>query len=281
VVELIQGGAIGPVSEAHVWCDRGIKPVGAAVLAAERIPAGFDWDSWLGPAPLRPYNPGYWNGGNLNWNRRWEFGNGVLGDMGSHLIDLPFWALELHQPTSIASEGPDPDPIACPPWQVVTWEHPARTGNPNCQVPTKVVWYHGQEGMQRRAAVLQPMVGDDTKINEWPIGVAFVGTKGVLVADYKRLLLCPVAKFVGFQAPAQSIQPSIGHYLEWIQAAKTGGESLCHFAYSGALIEHNLLGNVAHRLGSKLVWDAAKFAVGNVPAAAAMLTKDYRAGWSV
>ena len=92
VVELVQGGAIGAVREAHIWCGRSIKPVGQAV------PDSFDWNSWLGPAADREYNQGYWKGGNLNWNRRWEFGNGVLGDMGSHLIDLPWWALKLNTP---------------------------------------------------------------------------------------------------------------------------------------------------------------------------------------
>ncbi|UUO09187.1 Gfo/Idh/MocA family oxidoreductase [Blastopirellula sp. J2-11] len=280
-VELIQSGAIGPVTEAHVWCSRTINPVETAVLKQETTPAGFDWDVWLGPAAMRPYNTQYWKGGNLNWNRRWEFGNGVLGDMGSHLIDLPYWALGLHRPTSVVSEGPAADEIACPPWQQVTWEHPAREGNPNWAAPTKVVWYHGPEGMQRRSDYLQPLVGDATKINDWSIGVAFVGPQGVLVADYGKVVLAPADKFQDFQPPAQTIAPSLGHYQEWIQAAKTGGETLCNFAYSGALIEHNLLGNVAHRVGEKLDWDAAKLQATNSPQANALLTKEYRNGWKV
>ena len=107
VVELIQAGAVGKVKEAHVWCSRSIKPLGKVELPKEAVPEGFDWDTWLGPAPDRPHNAGYWKGGNLNWNRRWEFGNGVLGDMGSHLVDLPFWALKLRDPMTVASEGPE------------------------------------------------------------------------------------------------------------------------------------------------------------------------------
>ena len=87
-VELIRAGAIGEVTEAHVWCSRGISPIGEAVLPETPVPEGFNWDVWLGPAPERAHNEGYWKGGNLNWNRRWDFGNGVLGDMGSHLNDL-------------------------------------------------------------------------------------------------------------------------------------------------------------------------------------------------
>ena len=104
-VELVRSGAVGAIKEAHVWCGRTIKPIGQAVLPKQEIPAWFDWDVWLGPAPARDYNEGYWKGGNLNWNRRWDFGNGVLGDMGSHLIDLAYWALDLDRPDFSQSRG--------------------------------------------------------------------------------------------------------------------------------------------------------------------------------
>ena len=272
---------ISAITEAHVWCNRGIRPVGPAVLPEQPEVDTFDWDVWLGPAADRPYNQGYWKGGNLNWNRRWEFGNGVLGDMGSHLIDLAFWALDLKRPTSVVSEGPAPDPIGCPPWQQVTWEHAAREDDAPHHAACKVVWYHGGEGMKRRAAYLQPKLGSDTNVNKWGIGVAFVGEHGVIVADYGKIVLSPSAKFKDKPRPEQTIAKSLGHHAEWIHAAKTGGESLCNFDYSGALIEHNLLGNVAHRAGKKLVWDAAAMNCTNAPEANALLTKTYRDGWGI
>ncbi len=146
-VELIKAGAIGKVKEAHVWCSRSIKPIGPAVLDAQPVPANFDWEVWLGPASQREHNQGYWKGGNLNWNRRWDFGNGVPGDMGSHLIDLAWWALDLRHPTKVSSQGPEIDLVAAAPWQEITWQHPG---------DVKVVWYHGSEGMKRRSALLQP-----------------------------------------------------------------------------------------------------------------------------
>lgn len=280
-VELVQSGMIGTVTEAHVWCNRGIRAVGNPVLPEQPQVETFDWDVWLGPAADRPYNAGYWKGGNLNWNRRWEFGNGVLGDMGSHLIDLAFWALELKRPTSVESEGPEPDPIGCPPWQQVAWEHPARDGDGPHHAACKVVWYHGGEGMKRRATFLQPKLGSDADINKWGIGVAFIGENGVVAADYKRIVLSPSVEFKDKPRPEQTIAKSMGHYNEWINAAKTGGESLCNFDYSGALIEHNLLGNVAHRIGKKLEWDAPAMKCTNTPEADALLTKTYRDGWAV
>ena len=281
IVELVRAGAIGPVREAHVWCSRTIRPLEQVVLPEEPIPDYFAWDVWLGPAAERPYNEKYWKGGNLNWNRRWDFGNGVLGDMGSHLIDLPFWALQLKSPTTVASEGPAPDPYACPPWQVVTWEHPARSGNAALAVPVKVIWYHGPEGMRRRAAAIQPRVGNDTDISRWGIGVAFVGDDGVLVGDYGRHLLSPSKKFARYERPEKSIPPSPGHYREWITACKTGSPTLCHFDYSGTLIEHNLLGNVAHRAGQKITWDAQRMSTGSARRAVEFLSKAYRDGWTL
>ncbi len=281
VVELVRAGAVGKVSEAHVWCGRTINPVGEAVLPGQPVPEWFDWDVWLGPAAEREYNGGYWQGGNLNWNRRWEFGNGVLGDMGSHLIDLPWWALGLKHPNRVRSEGPETDLVAAPPWQVVTWDHADADVGGGARGGVKVVWYHGNEGMKRMSDYLQPKVGADTQVGGWHIGVAFVGEGGVLVSDYDKHALSPGEKFKDFKRPDASIPKSAGHYEEWIKACKGEGEALCNFEYSGSLIEHNLLGNLAHRAGVELEWDAEKFRITNDEGANALLTKEYRKGWEI
>ncbi|MGI9242963.1 MAG: Gfo/Idh/MocA family protein [Verrucomicrobiales bacterium] len=271
-VELIRAGAVGKVKEAHVWCSRTIKPVGEVVLEPQPVPDSFDWDVWLGPAPARAYNEGYWKGGNLNWNRRWDFGNGVLGDMGSHLIDLAWWALDLQHPTRVSAEGPEADPVAAPPWQQVTWQHPD---------DIEVFWYHGPEGMKRRRERLQELVGDDTVIDKWGIGVAFVGDAGVLVSDYGKNVLSPAEKFAAYERPAPTIPKSVGHHREWLDACRGDKQTLCNFDYSGRLIEHNLLGNVAHRAGKALDWDAGAFEITNDEAANGLLTKEYRKGWEI
>ena len=282
-VELVRAGAVGQIREAHVWCSRTIRGVDKAKLPAQPTSDTLDWDVWQGPAVDRPYNVGYWKGGNLNWNRRWEFGNGVLGDMGSHLIDLPWWALELKRPDGVMSEGTAADPIAAPPSQICTWTHPEAHVGGGKRGAVKVIWYHGPEGMKRRSDILQPLVGDATVINKWGIGVAFVGERGVLVSDYVKNVLGPKDKFQGYQAPPQSIAKSKGHHREWIEACKGQGETLCNFDYSGSLIEHNLLGNVAHRagVGKQFNWDAKNLKITNDEAANKFLSKEYREGWQV
>ncbi|MGI9455260.1 MAG: Gfo/Idh/MocA family protein [Aeoliella sp.] len=264
VVELVQSGAIGPVREAHVWCGRSSGKVGP-LPATPEIPPHLHWDVWLGPASDRPFNAGYLPG-NLCWNRWWDFGNGVLGDMGSHLIDLPFWALDLKHPEKVYADGPPVDAYANPPWMIVNWDHPATDQRP----AVKVSWYHHKK---------RPPSPTGIDLSTWGIGVMFVGEKGQLVADYDRRVLLPAKEYEGFEPPEPTIASSLGHYREWIHAAKTGEPTLCNFEYSGALIEHNLLGNVAYRVGEGLTWDADKFeAVGN-PNAEQFIKKEYRAGW--
>jgi predicted dehydrogenase len=276
VVELVQSGAIGPVREAHVWCSRTINPIGAPVLERQSPPDWFHWDEWQGPAPDRYHNQGYWKGGNLNWNRRWDYGNGVLGDMGSHLIDLPWWALELTTPLTCEAHGPKADAVACPPWMRVTWEHAARKGRAALEVPVKVVWYHGGRSKRDR-----PDIETGMDLGKWGNGILFVGDKGMLLADYGKRILLPKEKFGGHKAPKPWIAKSLGHHREWIHAAKTGAPTTCNFEYSGSLIEHNLLGSVAYRVGKKLQWDAKNLKATNAPEAAKYIRRDYRKGWSI
>jgi predicted dehydrogenase len=274
VVELIQSGAIGPVREAHVWCSRTIPPL-EPMEGTPEIPDHLEWDLWLGPVLDRPYHPGYLPG-NLNWNRRWDFGNGVLGDMGSHLIDLPWWALKLSKPRSVYAVGPHPDPIKNPEWMIATWKHGPRPGNPALDVPVTVKWYHGGQVWAYR-----PKIETGVNLPEWFNGILFVGDDGMLLADYGRCVLLPEEKFKDFEPPEQTIPPSPGHYAEWIEAAKTGGESLCNFEYSGSLIEHNLLGNVAFRAGEELKWNAKALKARNCPEADQFIRREYREGWTI
>ena len=91
VVELIRSGAIGPVREVHVWCGKGWSG-GERPTETPPVPSYLHWDLWLGPVRERPYHPMYQP---ANWRRWWDFGNGTLGDMACHYMDLPFWALDL------------------------------------------------------------------------------------------------------------------------------------------------------------------------------------------
>ena len=269
VVELVQSGAIGPVREAHVWVDQGIKDPRSRPKQSQPVPENLDWDLWLGPAPWRPYHSCYFKNRSISWQNWWDFGNGALGDMGSHLIDLPFWALKLQAPTTIEAEGPLPvRPETYPDRLTVCWEHPARGDQP----PVKLVWYDGKQ---------RPKSPEGVDLGKRHKGITFVGDKGTLLADYSSWTLLPEADFKDFKPPEPWIPSSPGHHQEWINACKTGSPTLCNFEYSGSLVEHNLLGTVAFRVGKKLDWDAENLKARNCPEADQFIRRPYRKGWSL
>jgi predicted dehydrogenase len=280
VVELVQSGAIGKVKEAHVWVARawGLQSQADAeankdiVFVTDRpakadpIPAGLEWDLWLGPAPARPFNNVYVPG--PKWYRWWDFGNGTMSDLGSHWNDLPFWALKLRVPSTIEASGPPPHKEIAPATMRAHYEYKAAGDQPE----VTLTWYQGAE---------KPELWTNKTIPQWPSGVLFVGDKGMLLSDYEKHLLLPEDKFKGFTPPPQTIPKSLGHHEEWIHAAKTGAPTLCHFGYSGWLTEANHLGNVAYRAGKKIVWDAMKIRATNAPEAEPFLRRAYRKGWSL
>lgn len=266
VVELVQSGAIGPVREVHVWCNR-TGPSPERPKEEQPVPQHLHWDLWLGPAPWRPYHSSYLPGC-VTWEQRWDFGNGCLGDMGSHLIDLPFWALKLRDPLTVVAEGSHLSPESYPHWLIAHWEHPARGDMP----PLNLHWY---DGIQRP----ESPPGHDLK--QWGIGALFVGDKGMLLADYDRRILLPEADFKDFTPPEAWIPRSPGHYKEWLLGCKTGSPTLCNFDYSGKLIEHNLLSTVALRVGKKLAWDAKNLKAENCPEADRYIRPKYREGWTL
>ncbi|MCO8124982.1 Gfo/Idh/MocA family oxidoreductase [Stieleria sp. TO1_6] len=263
VVEIVQAGTIGDIAEVHVWVGKGWGG-GDRPESGDPVPANLDWDLWLGPAPERPYKAGRYHP--ANWRRWWDFGQGTLGDMGCHYMDLPFWALQLRHPTSISASGPDVNPETCPLGLMVNYQFPARDN----MVPVKMTWYDGDHVPKEVAG--QKVPGS---------GVMFIGSEGNLFANYGSYKLYPESEFADFKPPQPTIPDSIGHHREWIEACKTGQPTTCNFDYSGALTESVLLGNVAFRTGQTLQWDAENLRATNCPEADALIQKQYRAGWEV
>jgi len=280
VVELIQGGAIGPVRECHVWVSRawGLQSEEAAkrnadiVYVADRpkdsspIPPGLDWDLWLGPAPERPFHEVYFPG--PKWYRWWDFGSGTMSDLGSHWNDLPFWALKLQSPLTVEASGPPVHAEIAPASMSATYEYGSRGEQP----AVKLTWHQGES---------KPEIWKAKGIPQWGNGCLFIGDSGMLLADYSKYLLLPEDKFKEAKLPEPSLPRVASHHAEWIAACKGQSKTLADFEYSGWLTEANHLGNVAYRTGKKLTWDAAKLQATNAPEASRFIRREYRKGWDL
>lgn len=271
VVDTIQDGVIGPVREVHVWVSAVYTVTG---MPADKppIPAGLDWDLWLGPAQPRAYSPEYVP---FHWRCWWAFGGGTLSDFGCHYMDLPHWALGLRHPFSVEAEGPPVLAEATPPWLIARYEYPACGGRP----PVTLTWYHGlKDGKEVR-----PPHFARGELPKWGNGVLFIGEKGMLLAEYFKYVLLPEKDF-----PAPPVTMATGnddyegkHHQEWINAIKTGGTTSCNFDYSGALTESVLLGNVAYRSGGRILWDPVTLKAAKNSRAEQYIRHHYRSGWRI
>jgi len=283
--EYVRAGAIGTVKEVHVWSDRPVNwwPQGLArPTYTDPVPKHLDWNLWLGPAAEVPFID-KWRDGQFkdkaiyhpsNWRGWWDFGAGALGDMACHNMDPAFYVLDLDAPTSVKAECPECDPATFPVWSVIEWEFPAKGDRP----AVRVFWHDGGKQPPRPEELEADRKMEDN-------GCLFIGDKGKMMgggwAGFCRLL--PESKMKETTAPPKTLPRSIGHYKEWVEAAK--GAAIVpgsNFEYSGPMTEAILLGNIALRFpGKTLQWDAAKMAFTGNAEATKLLHYEYRKGWTL
>jgi predicted dehydrogenase len=274
VVELVQRGVIGAVRDVHVWTDRPIWPQGVnRPKETPPVPAGVDWDLWLGPAPHRPYHLDYIP---FKWRGWWDFGTGALGDMGCHNMDTAYWALKLGVPASVEAESTGGNRETYPASSIVRYQFGAREQLP----PVTLTWYDG--GKLPGKELLE---GAQLPKNEIPKnGTLMIGDQGkILLPDWNanNFQLLPAEKFADFKGPDPFIPRSQGHYKEWIAACKGGPAAMSDFEYAARLTETVLLGNLALRCGKRIDWDAKAMKAKGCPEADALIKPAYRSGWTL
>lgn len=281
ICEWIWDGAIGPVREVDAWCSLSYAPHGHAYWSSPLndrpkqgmpLPEGLDWESWIGPAPMRPYHSCYHP---LVWRCWWDFGCGMMGDRGAHTLDSVFTALKLGAPLSIEGSGiVGGNAEVHPDKAVVTYHFAAREGFP----PLKLTWYEGQE--PPRPAGLE----EGRNLYEQG-GVIFKGEKGSIMCGVygNSPRLFPESAMKAYQRPEKTLPRIKGsHEQNWIDAIKTGGKASADFDYSGPLTELALLGNLAKRFPDmKLLWDNENMKVTNHDEANEWVRRPYRDGWSL
>jgi predicted dehydrogenase len=277
-VDVVRSGAIGEVTELHVWTDR---PAGWWPQGEERptrsppVPSTLDWDLWLGPAPHRPYHPVYVP---FKWRGRWDFGTGAIGDMGVHNLDTAFWALELGVPSSAEVKDSSPKTSDCPPlWSIIELKYPARGQRP----AVKLTFYDGKK-LPPNELFHGASIADN--------GSLMIGSKGTLYTrtwhggenEQDMFLLLPKREFAGYVPPSPSLPRALqGHHAEWIAACKGGPAAKSEFGYAAKLTEGLLVGFLALRTGQRIDWDGDNMKAAGNSNADAFVKPAFRRGWTL
>jgi predicted dehydrogenase len=295
VNEYIQSGAIGTVTEVHVWTNRplaywpqgiprpaplppnakdlpwnlnGVMTRAAGSFGTYAPPNGLAWDLFIGPARYVDYHPIYHP---FNWRGWTDWGVGAIGDMGAHLIDSAFWALDLDLPTSVETTSTPYNRDTYPMASTTYYEFPAKGTRP----AVKMTWYDG--GL----TPAKPVEMGTEELNKGG-GALFIGTKGKLLHDTygfnPRLLPKSLHDSVG-KPPETIARIATSHEMNWVDAIRGTQKTSSPFEYSARLTEIMLLGVVALNAGKKIDYDGANMKVTNVPDSDALLKRAYRAGW--
>ncbi len=308
IAEWVEKGTIGKIHTVHVWTNRPVWPQGIATPKDKPTPPkDMLWDTWIGPAQMVDFHPAYHP---FKWRGWWAFGTGALGDMGCHLIDPPFRALQLGYPTEVeASAGSvytkdwtaEYLPDSCPPSSTVTMKF-NKTARSKSDVT--MTWYDGGIRPARH-----PIIPANDAIGDSNGGVMMVGTKGVIT--------CGLFGWFGkiyknngekIEMPASMSNSDLtkndfGHQAHWADACKAGFGSPQHkaltssFDYSGPLTETVIMGNIALRSltirkekqgggfdypgQKKLLWDGQNMKITNFDEANQFVKREYRSGWAL
>src|SRR5690606_38170912 len=288
---LIQSGIIGKVHTVHAWSPKNHGYDGPVPQGEDPVPEYLDWDLWAGTSPKRPYKEGVYHPS--AWRKLMDYGCGTLGDMGVHIFDTPYNALELDVPRTILNECRSPNGFGFPEHNKVTYEFP---GTSYTTRSLKWIWYDGPgapavhpdlelPGMDARAAAkkaaseadtsgkvsLDPMLAADNELPEQ--GAMFVGKKGRLLLPHFMQLPRKIVKgkYVDISEEIAELTEKHGlgepirnydtegpkHYHQFVDACLGKAECSAPFAYASRLTETILLGTIAGRFpGETLHWDA-------------------------
>jgi len=282
---MIQFGVIGRIKEVHSWDivrfyytgDFTNPPTRHRPDRVDPAPDYLDWDLWLGVAPQRPFVKDYYH---TRWWRRWQdFGGGAQGDMGGHMMDCVFTALELTAPKWIISHRSPPYEETFAPNNKVQYRFP---GTKYTAGDIDYFWYDtGPVDAKSRWPMNQSRKLPDD-------GSMFVGEKGYMLLPHGgQPQLLPSDELAGAVKDFQRHVGRIGgcetdHYHQFVDACLGKGKTTTPFQYSGNLIETVLMGAIVNRFpNEKLFWDAKSLQFTNKSEANRHLRRDYRDGWHV
>jgi len=287
---LIQSGIIGKVHTVHAWSPKSWGFDGPAPEGKDPVPENLDWNLWLGTSAKRPYKEGYYHPG--NWRKLMDYGCGTLGDMGVHIFDTPYNALNLDVPRTIKNECRKPTGFGYPENNAVTYEFPETEyttktlkwiwydgpGAPNehedLKLPgatAKKAAKKGEKSMKDKMSLDTKVAGEGTLPDQ---GAMFVGEKGRLLLPHFMQLPKKIVdgQYVDISAEIEAVEKANNmgkpirnyetegpkHYHQFVDACLGNGETTAPFSYASRLTETILLGVIAGRFPNQtLHWDSS------------------------
>jgi predicted dehydrogenase len=253
LIQRLHEGAIGKIHFTRTWITSRRENIGFAKDGP--VPAGVNYDLWLGPAPERPFNPNHFH---YRWHWFWEYGTGELGNNGVHGLDVARWGLGAETPTAVSSIGGKfffQDDQVTPDTQLVVFEYPDKN----------LVWEH--------------RTWSPYGIDGSTFGVVFQGETGTAIFDGRHWWIegeKPVEKV----AVEGSGALTTVHFADWLKCIRSGGSptAAANIGHASASLCH--IGNISQRLGRKLPWNGERETFGDSEADT-MLGRTYRSQWEL
>lgn len=260
VVALVKSGKLGTIRKIKTW---GYFEYGKGnpKVPDAPVPAGVDYDMWLGPAPKRPFNQNRFHG---SWRHFWDQGGGLMTDWGVHLLDIPLWAMDVKIPKSVSASG-------------------GIYAYPNNAIETadtlNVLYDFGNFTLEwdHAGGITKGLYGRN-------YGVAFIGNNGTLIVNREGWEVIAESENNVNKTELVPLQPADKqdhekHVKNFIDCVQSRQAPACEIetGHNSALIAH--MGNVAYRSGNKLRWNETKGVFKDDPKANELVKPDYRSPW--
>jgi len=260
-VDFINTGKLGKIRLVRVFSYQGWCPT-IPVLPDEPVPAGVDYNMWLGPATNRPFNR---NRFHFTFRWFWDYAGGLMTDWGVHLLDYALFGMNVTTPKSIMAMG-------------------GKYGYPNdaCETPDSLQTIYEFDGFN---VLWDHAIGIDDGAYGRNHGLGFVGENGTLVVDRGGWEVIPEKVNGKLRMDSVPLKKGTGkglsnHVKNHLECIKTRNPNTNASIEIGAHIaKFSALGNIAYRTGKKLVWDGTKFT--NDTDANSYLVPQYRAPWNL
>jgi predicted dehydrogenase len=260
-IKMIQTGGIGKLRKVNVWGNFNYA-VGQKKVPDEAVPAGLDFDSWLGPAPLRTYNKTRHHG---SWRFFWDYGGGLITDWGAHLIDVALWAKNIKlAPISCSAIGGN---FASADYNHETFD----TMSVQYQLPDYNFTFEHTAGTEKGPYGRH-------------YGLAFIGNDATLVIDRAGWEVFPETENNIYKIPA--IPPRRNgrenheeHVKNWLECIRDKKEPNCTIENGRLVALYAHLGNISLRTNTRVEFDEISQTFGKNEAANKLIMPNYRKPW--